>query len=248
MKSRKRFTKRGFKLKLKKETVFSITQILFFALAGLVLISFSRQGSILLRLNGFLLDYFSWTSFFLPFLFLSFAFLLSKVKFPMGQPNVIVGGLLFFVSVMAMGRAGKVGNVSWEAISALVTGAGAFIILLGTSFVGLIVLFNTSIDQVFKTLAGFFKTAGGYVHGGQGLKIGGATLSKGPLKVSGGMAQEQGRPASPTSVPAEPLEQKLVSNVPGEEKIWKYPNLDLLTEVESGKADRGDIRDRKSVV
>jgi S-DNA-T family DNA segregation ATPase FtsK/SpoIIIE len=248
MKSRKRFTKRGFKLKLKKETVFSITQILFFALAGLVLISFSRQGSILLRLNGFLLDYFSWTSFFLPFLFLSFAFLLSKVKFPMGQPNVIVGGLLFFVSVMAMGRAGKVGNVSWEAISALVTGAGAFIILLGTSFVGLIVLFNTSIDQVFKTLAGFFKTAGGYVHGGQGLKIGGATLSKGPLKVSGGMAREQGRPASPTSVPAEPLEQKLVSNVPGEEKIWKYPNLDLLTEVESGKADRGDIRENAAII
>lgn len=213
-----------------------------------MLISFSRQGSILLRLNGFLLDYFSWTSFFLPFLFLSFAFLLSKVKFPMGQPNVIVGGLLFFVSVMAMGRAGKVGNVSWEAISALVTGAGAFIILLGTSFVGLIVLFNTSIDQVFKTLAGFFKTAGGYVHGGQGLKIGGATLSKGPLKVSGGMAREQGRPASPTSVPAEPLEQKLVSNVPGEEKIWKYPNLDLLTEVESGKADRGDIRENAAII
>ena len=171
-------------MKLKKETVFSISQILFFAVAGLILISFSRQGTILKTFNDVLINYFSWSALFLPFLFLAFAFLVSKVKFPLGQPNVIVGGLLFFVSVMSLTRAGIIGLGTWEAIAALVTGVGAGIILIGTSLVGLIVLFNTSIDQVVKIIISVFKTGSGYVYGGQ-MKIGGKPMTKGPFKVGG---------------------------------------------------------------
>ena len=249
MKHRKRFTKRGFRLKLKKETAFSISQILFFAIAGLILLSFTRQGAILLKFNDLLMNYFSWSAFFLPFIFLSFAFLISKVKFILGQPNVIVGGLLFFLSVMTLGRAGIVGLTAWEGISTPVTGIGAGIILIGTSLVGLIVLFNTSIDQVYKFVAGLFKTAGGFVYGGGQLKVGGNAMSKGPLRVSGGaQAQPVGRAGVSAKGSDESLEQKLVSNVPGEEKIWKYPSLDLLTETETGKADRGDIRDNAAII
>lgn len=244
IKHRKRFTKRGFRLKLKKETVFSISQIFFFALAGLILISFSRQGLILKTFNDLLINYFSWSALFLPFLFLAFAFLISKVKFPLGQPNVIVGGLLFFISIMALTRAGIIGLGSWEAVSALVTGVGAGIILVGTSLVGLIVLFNTSIDQVIKVLVAAFNTAGGYVGGGTQMKIGGKPMSKGPFKVGG---ESKPTPVA-ANTPHEPLEQKLVSNIPGEEKIWKYPSLDLLTETESGKADRGDIKGNAATI
>lgn len=224
--------------------MFSISQIFFFALAGLILISFSRQGLILKTFNDLLINYFSWSALFLPFLFLAFAFLISKVKFPLGQPNVIVGGLLFFVSVMALTRAGIIGLGSWEAVAALVTGIGAGIILVGTALVGLIVLFNTSIEAVIKVLISAFNTAGGYVSGGSQMKIGGNQMSKGPFKVGG-----EPRPvATPSSVPHEPLEQKLVSNIPGEEKIWKYPSLELLTETESGKADRGDIKGNAATI
>ena len=139
-KKRKRFTKRSFKLKLKKESVFSISQIIFFIFAGLILVSFSRQGMIFIKFNDFLLRYFSWSSIFLPFIFLSFAFLLSKVKFVLGQPNVIVGGLLFFISVMSLGKAGLVGLTFWDAIAALVMGVGAGIIFAGVGLIGLIIL------------------------------------------------------------------------------------------------------------
>lgn len=250
-KRRKRFTKRGFRLKLKKETTFSIVQVFFFALAGLVLVSFSRQGAILLKFNDLLMTYFSWSSVFLPFIFLSFAFLLSKTKFVLGQPNVIIGGLLFFVSVMVLGRAGVVGQTSWGGMSTLITGIGAGIVLIGGCLIGLIVLFNTSIDQVVKLVSGVFKGAGGYVYGGSQIKIGG--MGKTPLKVSGGSlgnpqpsSAKQGAPAA-KPIP-ETLEQKLVSNVPGEEKIWKYPSLTLLNEVGSGKADRGDIRENAAII
>ena len=57
----------------------------------------------------------------------------------MGQPNVIVGGLLFFVSVMTLGRAGVFGLSAWEGMAALITKVGAAIILVGHSFVGLVV-------------------------------------------------------------------------------------------------------------
>jgi S-DNA-T family DNA segregation ATPase FtsK/SpoIIIE len=264
LKKRQRFTKRGFRLKLKKETSFSIAQIIFFALSGLILISFSRQGAILLKFNDLLVTYFSWSSIFLPFIFLAFAFLMTKVKFPLGQPNVIVGGILFFISIMTLGKAGIIGSTAWEGMSALVTNIGAGIILIGTSVVGLIVLFNTSIDAVYKTLKEWWEASRGYIFGHKPMKIGGlntaSNLSKGPLKLSGsGVNNIATNPSSnvtvnkPAPIPAantskEPLEQKLVSNIPGQEMVWKYPSLDLLSQNELGKAERGDIRGNAAVI
>ncbi len=254
IKKRQRFTKRGFRLKLKKETTFSIAQIFFFAVAGLILISFSRQGMILLKFNDLLVTYFSWSSIFLPFIFLAFAFLMTKVKFPLGQPNVIVGGLLVFVSVMTLGQAGILGLAAWEGMAALVTKIGAAIILMGTSFVGLIVLFNTSIDAVFKIAKSWWETIRGYIFGTNQMKIGGLgakSFSKGDLKLSGSGNLNVNSPKPITSAAApskEPLEQKLVSNIPGEEMIWKYPSMDLLGEAEMGKAERGDIRGNAATI
>ncbi len=246
--SKHRLDKRGFKLKLKRETVFSISQIFFFALAGLILISFSRQGAILLKFNDLLITYFSWSSIFLPFIFLSFAFLVSKTKFVLGQPNVIVGGLLLFISIMSIGKAGVVGLNAWEGISALVTGVGAGIILVGTSLVGIIVLFNTSIQQVFKTISEMLKSAGIYVYGQKPMVIGGKpALSKSSFQMPMANNKPITVPTNP-ELPKEPLEQKLVSNIPGEEKIWKYPSIDLLMEASGGKADRGDIKGNAGII
>jgi S-DNA-T family DNA segregation ATPase FtsK/SpoIIIE len=256
VKKRKRFTKRGFRLKLKKETTFSIAQIFFFGVAALILVSFSRQGAILLKFNDFLLTYFSWSSIFLPFIFLAFAFLMTKIKFSLGQPNVIVGGLLFFVSVMTLGRAGVLGLSAWEGMAALVTKVGAAIILIGTGFVGIVVLFNTSIDEVFKIAKALWKTVNGYIFGTNQMKIGGIgtkNLSKGSLKLSrngsGDLNVNNPKPITPaTALPKEPLEQKLVSNIPGQDLIWKYPSISLLGETEMGKAERGDIRGNAATI
>lgn len=255
---RQRFTKRGFRLKLKKETTFSIAQVIFFAVAGLILISFSRQGVILLKFNDLLVTYFSWSSIFLPFIFLAFAFLMTKVKFPLGQPNVIVGGLLFFVSVMTLGKAGIIGVNAWEGMAALITNVGAGIVLIGTSIVGMIVLFNTSIEAVYKVLKSWFEIAGGYIYGHKQMKISGLgnpSLSKGPLKLSGnGIAPSVNnvvnstKPVPVSAAPKEPLEQKLVSNIPGQEMIWQYPSVDILSQNEIGKAERGDIRGNAGII
>lgn len=230
--------------------MFSISQIIFFSIAGLILVSFSRQGMILVGFNEFLLKYFSWSSIFLPFVFLSFALLLSKVKFVLGQPNVVVGGILFFVSVMALGRAGTAGEMVWASIAELVMGVGAGIVFVGVGMIGLIILFNTSIDQVYKIFKEFFRQAGVYIHGGKTqIKVGGGMLPKGQMKVTGGIFTTSGGAKQGTSpTPKEPLEQKLVSNVPGEETVWRYPTMDIFGEVDGGHAERGDIKGNAATI
>lgn len=248
---KRKFLKRAFNLKLKKGAVYSIAQVAFFALAGLVLVSFSRQGLILVRLNDFLTSLFGWAAIFLTFIFLSFAFLVSKTKFVLGAPNVLVGSLLFFVSVATLGRAGGIGEASWEGISALVTSVGAAIILLGTTIVGLVILFNTSLDAVFKLVLSLFNQIKKFIVGDRAFPSSSRGLSIGRpgLKVSGGVsAPSQAKAPVQSETNKGTLEAKLVSNVPGEDKVWKYPSLDLLTEEAMGKADRGDIKGNAAII
>jgi DNA segregation ATPase FtsK/SpoIIIE, S-DNA-T family len=247
---KKRIDKRGFKLKLKRETAFSITQIIFFSFAGLILISFSRSGAILMRFNDLLINYFAWSAIFLPFIFLSFALLVSKAKMIIGQPNVVVGSLLLFLSLMSLGKAGVVGLEFWGAIAALITGFGAGLVLIGTGLIGIIILFNTSIDQVFKVIVKILSEFKKYIYGGQ-IKVGGNSFSKSGLKVSGGNSftnQAGGKPAASSDKSSEPLPQQIVSNIPGEEKVWNYPSVSILSEEETGKAERGDIKGNAAII
>ena len=238
---RKRFNKRAFRLRLKKGTIFSIAQIFFLVLAGLIALSFLRQGLILIKVNDFLITYFSWTVVFLPFIFLSFSFFVSKLRGPLSQPNVIVGILLFFISIASISQAGVLGRNAWEAIAALITNMGAFIILLGTSLIGLIILFNTSFEQVINGVTPVINRLKRFIFSDKSMQ---GKLWKKPMKVSGEMLPKL------REVKTEPgvLAPKLVTNVPGEEKVWKYPSLDLLTDVETGKADRGDIKGNAAVI
>lgn len=244
LKKRKRFSKKGFHLKLKRETVFSIAQIAFFALAGLVIVSFARKGIVLIKLNDLLVHYLSWATVFLPFVFLSFAALISKIKIPLGAPNVVVGALLFFVSLATLGQAGIWGQTAWEGVASLVTPVGAVILLLGTILTGLIILFNTSFEQVFKIFSAFMDSVRHFTVGDKNFP---GSLSRAPLKVGGGGAPIPTKKPE-NAPPAEPLAPKLVANVAGEEKVWKYPPMDLLSEVESGKADRGDIKGNAAII
>ena len=228
-------------MRLKKGTIFSIAQIFFLVLAGLIALSFLRQSLILIKVNDFLITYFSWTVVFLPFIFLSFSFFVSKLKGPLSQPNVIVGILLFFISIASISKAGVLGRNAWEAISALITNMGAFIILLGTTLVGLIILFNTSFEQVINGVTLVINRLKRFIFSDKSMQ---GKLWKKPMKVSGGVLPKPQEVKTELGV----LAPKLVTNIPGQNKVWKYPSFDLLTDVETGKADRGDIKGNAAVI
>ncbi len=256
-------SKKAFKLKLKKNTVYSIAQVTFFALACLIVVSFARQGSILLRINDFLMQYFGWSTIFLPFIFLCFGFLVSKFRNPLSQPNVVIGSILFTFSITSLTQAGILGLKSWLGLSTLVTPAGATIIFLGGCFIGLIILFNTSVDQTLSiTLVGLKafrryliaeKPGAGKLIGNK-LKLDGKKeLKLGGLALNGGNKPKDSNFAvnAPRTIPTsskEVIAPKLISNMPGQEQVWKYPPVNLLTDTGTGKADRGDIKGNAAVI
>lgn len=249
LKKKDKSKKLKIKLSLKREAILSIIQIGFFATAGLILVSFSRQGAVLVYVNDYLVSYFAWTAIFIPFILLSLGFLLSKLKFPLGQPNVIIGILLFFVSVTTLTRAGSFGSSAWEGVATLITGPGAFIVLLGTSIVGLIILFNTSFDQVLVLLGKFLKQINKYLLGDKEL-VKGANFKnkKKKLKILGGNKESDEKEDDLKTKPKDQLASKLVSNMPGDDQVWKYPPLSLLSDSGAGKADRGDIKGNAAII
>jgi len=255
-------SKKAFRLKLKPATVYSISQITFYILALIVLISFRGRGVVLRSINGLLIDLFSWSAYFIPFILISFGLLVSRLRLPLSQPNVVVGILLFFISVMFFTKAGKVGLYGWNEISGLITDAGAFIVLMGTSIVGLIILFNTSVDQVYLALRGIFRKYG-IRDRRLGKKLNQPGVFKNNLKsdmkvsgdrpifgsdskVSSGM---QNNEPTKTDIFSPQLSgSQVVKNVTGEEKIWKYPPISVFSETNGGKANRGDIKNNAATI
>jgi len=254
-KHKRKTDKRAFKLKLKPQTYASIAQVVFASLAVLIIISFSRSGLALVRFNDFVMGIFGFATIFLPFIFLSFAFLMSNIKIPLSQPNVIIGSILVFLSIAGLGKSGNLGLVFWDGVSTLVTPYGAVVIFLGLIVTGLIVLFNTSFDAVFKFLQKMFATINLYIYG-QKTVGGGRILPRKDFKISGSTTEnfssgtvKVNNPAPiAVSKPKENLEEKIVSNVKGEDAIWKYPSLDLLSNEQLGKVDRGDINGNADII
>lgn len=253
-KKRKNSKKKKGSSGIQRATLISIIQILLFSTAILVVVSFSRQGSLLVQLNDYLVGMFSWTTVLLPFILICAGFFISGFKTILGQPNVLVGSLIFFLSMSSLTQAGVFGGSSWESVAALITSIGAFLVLVGTSIVGLVVLFNTSFDQVLTGLGIFNKHVKYHVFGEKTLAGSGKTartlgsLPRGPLKVfGGGDNNAQKRPIAAPPV-KEVLEEKLISNVKGEEIVWKYPALTILGEGETGTADRGDIKGNAAII
>ncbi|HWA52213.1 MAG TPA: DNA translocase FtsK [Patescibacteria group bacterium] len=247
---KKRKDKRAYKMKMKPETAQSLAQILFFALAGLVVVSFSREGLILVKLNDYLLQFFSWTAIFLPFIFVACAFFLSKFKRPLGQPNVIVGFLLFFISLNAIVQGGQIGETTFGSVAALLTNIGAFIMYLGVMIIGIIILFDTSLDTILALIAKGLIKLKGYILGDKTL----ATINlkdKSELKVIGATSSTENQTQKQNTAPAQKtseMEQKIISNVPGETKVWKYPPKSILTQTQAGHADRGDIKGNAKII
>lgn len=245
-------------LRLKKGALLSIAQIGFWLIACLILVSFARQGSALILVNDMLISYLGWTTIFLPFIFLSLGFAISKINFALGSPNVVVGMMLFFVSFTTLVRSGSFGSSAWDGVSALVTGAGAFFVLLATSIIGLIILFNTSFDQFLLFLGNLLRKVRSLLLGekpkaavgsdnkfndGRELKVlGGNPFSNDDKKSEKDAKETENEQEKKESAP------KPIANTPGEETVWKYPPLSLLTNSEGGKADRGDIKGNATVI
>ncbi|MEX2013246.1 MAG: DNA translocase FtsK, partial [Candidatus Levyibacteriota bacterium] len=239
------------KLKLKNETVYSIFSF-GLILAGIILgLSFSGSGGSLTSVNELLRSYFGGASYLFPITLILIGFLFLRLKLFLSRPHVALGFIIIFVALDGLLKGGILGLYLFQALSDVITDIGAYIVYMVGIFVGIIVLFNTSIDEIAasaaaignviqrlfpKKVLSFFKAKNEQFPGNKQLTIKGD---------KGFAMAPQATPI--VKKPPALISDKLVANTLAADGMWEYPPLDLLSE-ESQKANRGDIKKMASVI
>ena len=233
-----------FKFNLKRSTFYSIISLGFIFLAIITIFSFGRQGIVLAQLNDIFWQWFGFISFFLSFIFLLLALVFSKFKTPLREPNVLIGALIIFLCLLGLFKSGQFGLWLWDQAAILITSVGAFLIFLGGLLIGIVVLFNTSLEQIFNLVLKLLNLIKKYTFGPKKKRKKALFIEEGKKKV-----EEEGAKAVP--IVSEEEKQKLVSQeqvvtpqlpVAARTRTWQHPPLEILRDDLGGEADRGDIR------
>ena len=258
MARRKHYRSRRFKLKLKKGTVYSIFSFGLIVTGLILLLSFTRNGAFLISISDNLDKNFGGMSFFAPFILIFFGFLFLRIKMFIARPNISIGFLLFFVSLDAITKSGRTGTYLFGVLADILSGLGANIVYTAGALIGLIVFFDTSIDEIIDFLAvllgniyrlfptkliSFFKTKKPINFGDKQMTIRGGGIKQVP-----NLSHRDIEYKTPVKKDLPILSDKLVSNPLNASGIWEYPPFSLLSDVSNQKAERGDIKRLASVI
>jgi S-DNA-T family DNA segregation ATPase FtsK/SpoIIIE len=241
--------RKPFKLKLRKETVYTFSSVALFVAAGIIVLSFSRQGPLLAKIFDSLSSFLGWGILFTPFLFLSAGLMLSRLKWQITRPNVFVGTAILLISFISLTKSGKVGFWVWDKLVFLITSLGAFLVLAGLIIIGFVITFNTSLEEIILFLTHLFVSIKKLINAFRKIKK--------PRFVSGAdrLAEEKERKIIKPEKKEEEKEEKdqvltpaLVTSLPTQGRVWKFPPLSLLEDEVSGQADRGDINKNADII
>ncbi len=248
MARRRHYSRHKFKVKLKKNTVYSIFAFLLILVGLLLGLSFTRNGSSFVILNDYLIRYFGKVAILFPVVLVLLGFFFLKLRFFLSKPNVAIGALIFYSCVLGLSSEGLIGMRLHLLLANILTNIGAFFVYLAGIFVGLIVLFDTSIDElaamVGRTLEFIQKLVPRRVI--NFFKKEPSPLATNKMVIKG-MEDKDFRKdvkintAGPKK--EEPfISDKLVMNTLGKSGTWHLPPLELLSNDSPQKADRGDVK------
>lgn len=261
LKHKRKYRKRKlFKLKLKKQTVYTVGAIWLWIIAAGITLSFFGEGVLLNRLRDELVMQVGWTYYLLPPLLVSLSFLFFKVKSDLGKSNVPLGLSLGVISLIGLTQAGRIGEALWVIVAGAISAEGAVLVFLGTLVVGFIILFNTSLDRFvnfllvgMQALADMAKDVA--------KKLTSRRDAFGPrqipltIKGEGETGKLAKAPITPPPIPSKGAgssdKQALKITVPTSSAdlgMWEYPPISLLSEGPGEKADRGDMRRNAAII
>lgn len=253
LRHKRKYRKRKFgKLKLKKQTVYTVAALWLWIFAAVTTLSFFGEGVLLNRLRDELVMQIGWTYYLLPPFLVSLSFLFFKVKSDVGKSNVPLGLGLGIISLTGLTQAGVIGETLWTTVAGSISSEGAALLFLGTLVVGIIILFNTSLDRFVNFLLVGTQTLGDMIK--EALKK--LTAKRDafsprqiPLTIKGEDTSKIAK--APIIPPPVPVKQALKITVPSSSAdmgIWEYPPLSLLSDGPGEKADRGDMRRNASII
>jgi DNA segregation ATPase FtsK/SpoIIIE, S-DNA-T family len=262
--SAKRGRRKPFKLKLKKKTVYTIFGLGFFFTGIFLFLSLIKSNDSTIVIQTILKESFGSLVFLFPFVFIFLGFLFFHLKFYLSQMNVTIGYLLLFVSLVGLARSGSVGIKIFGILEEILTRTGADIVFIGGVLVGIIVFFDTSIDEVFQAFGATLNALNRLIPRKifSSFKSDKSLLNrKKPMTIKGGQKETvteiPAKAIASSSTPPvihkkeqELLPETLVSNVLSGKStgVWEYPSLSLLSEAPGKKAERGDIKETASII
>ncbi len=260
-----RYRKSPFKLRLRKQTVYSIFSLGMFATSGLMLVAaFFPQGSLLTKFDDLFTLYFGWGRVFLAFTLLQIALLFSHVKIGLSKPNSIIGFFFILCALLGLSQAGSLGQMLFGTIYSLVpVGFVVFFVFLIIAILGGTILFNLSIGEIIEIAQDITKAIRSFFQ-----KLFSLTSKPAPVFVKDSLVKIDPTPMikdqtaktgtetvqlrMPAAVPGltDSADAKIIQNAPpeGDAKIWEYPPLSLLSDISGGNADRGDVKQNAQII
>jgi len=240
-------------IRLKPNTIRTIFFVFFAMLTTISILSFLQKGSKLIELNQLLNLYFGFFSLLVPFLLLLLTFTFIKSKIPLKEPTIFIGFIFIFVSFLSLFQSGIVGEFLWNQLLTLFGQAGTLIIYIFCLIVGIVVLFDTNIIDIFRTISKTLKAIKKYTIG-TGLKV--KKFNSNKIYRNDSKPPVQPRASSATKedmsyvgIPPilkeikdiEPANIDLKNNTLGQTQIWQYPSVSVFDNSPGAPADRGDV-------
>jgi S-DNA-T family DNA segregation ATPase FtsK/SpoIIIE len=247
-----------FKLKLKKDTLYSIASVILMAISAIIIFSFTGQGTLLNSMNQSLASNFGFATLFMPFIFVSAGLMMTQLNWKVARPNVFFGSLLIFTSILGLGRSGSIGKEIFLNLAVLVHSIGATILFFAVGLIGFTILTETPLSEIMLFISKIFS---GFKSPRFSSKTKKSTISFESNKKSGFTIK-----GTPEADPSEKKDSKadskkssqdkkedfstqIIANQPGAEPtVWKFPSLDLLEDKIGGEADRGDIKKNAGII
>lgn len=240
--------RRSFRLRLKEKTFKTVIGLFIILAGGLSFLSFFGQVGLARQFADLLFNTFGWITYAVPIALILTGLLFTKIKIKFVAPNTVFGFWGFFLSILSLsasfnpGGAGLIGRNIWNFTSSILSFPGAFFVLSVLSLVAIVVFFNTSLEGAIEFLgkawqfgkAGIQKFFARREKPSEGLR-------QLPFETRGSEEETQGKTREEPST-------TVVSNLPGSDKVWEYPPLDILTESIGSRADRGDIKQNASTI
>lgn len=251
-----------FKIKLKKEILYSVVSVLFALLALVSLLSVTRQGPFLTQVYLVLHQAFGWTLLFVPFLLLTISLMMTTLKWAITSPTLLLGGSLIFAGLLGLTKAGTLGSEAFASIAYLLTGFGAGAVYFGVFLVGIMILTNTPLEEFLLFLAGIFGSLKRASHSAKEKTAGKNDKlfdKSGITKINiPGVSENKGNKESPAV--AKPVGEgghdgkdkefapQIIKTGENETMIWKYPPMSILSTEKGGKADRGNVSENAEII
>ncbi|OGV96314.1 hypothetical protein A2W24_01230 [Microgenomates group bacterium RBG_16_45_19] len=256
---RKRGRRRApFKLRLKKDTTYTVASLCLIGTGLLIIVSFAGQGLWLDDIQNWQRRQFGIGMLFLPYLLITAGLMLTQLKWRVTRPTVFLGGLLIFLAFIGLARAGSTGQTLNSNLSVLIHPYGSTILFFIVGLAGIFILTESSINDLVVAFSEFLTK----IHlKPRGLKLTLPHQDKLPLagtelKIEGGSldiphSQKQS-PAPPTKTPPSPLPAMATTAKPvvagASPMIYQPPPMDILEDKVGGKADRGDVKQNAAVI